>query len=387
MVRPSLVDPHPPAPSLDAQIAGWSADYLRYLKIRRRSVSHRERVQLSLKHFHRWLSDQYPVQKLSIQVVEEYALWLMDEARPHAGTAREGAPGTLSVATQRAYLIDLRSFLRWCGTRDLLPTQAYRWVPVPPAPRSAPKRARNEDIARILEAAAAHDLRSYAMCCLLIDCGLRAGELATLQIDQCDTKNCVIAVHGKTGYRQVAISTKAAAVLEQWLQVQNQKTMYVFPGRKDGHITADTVYQILNRLKAEAGVTGRINPHAWRHAYISNTALKGGNAALTQIQAGHASIETTQRYFGFGIQELREYQQRVSALPDLMPAEMPSFPAKKRRAPRPNADELRTAILECPNWEALGRRYGVTGAAVKKWAQKWLLLPVYREAKRLRRKS
>ncbi len=387
MLSTSFVDPCPPTYPLGSQIAQWSTDYLRYLKIRRRSVSHRERVQLSLKHFHSWLSDQQAVQTLSIQVIEAYALWLMDEARPHAGTPREGDPGTLAVATQRAYLIDLRSFLRWCGTRDLLSAQAYRWVPVPPAPRSAPKRARNEDIARILKVAAKQDLRSYAMCCLLIDCGLRAGELATLRIDQCDTENCVIAVSGKTGYRQVAISAKAAAVLDQWLRVCDEDTGYVFPGRKDGHISGDTVYQILNRLKAEAGVTGRINPHAWRHAYISNTALKGGNAALTQIQAGHASIETTQRYFGFGIQELREYQKRVSALPDLMPPEMPPLPAKRQVAPRPNAEELRAAILECPNWEALGRRYGVTGAAVKKWAQKWRLLPVYQEAKRLRRRS
>ena len=355
--------------------------YLRYLKIKRCSEAHRDRVNRSLVHFEKWLTTVYS--PCLIQgLIEDYALWLMEEARPHAGTQREGAPGGLAVASQRGYLVDLRSFLRWCVDRGNAPMQAKSWVPVPPPPKHGIKRAQNSDISRILRAAQS-DLRDYALCCLLIDCGLRAGELASLQIENCDFSSRSIVVIGKTGYRSVAISIQAAEVLQRWIEFLGVEQGHVFPGRKDGHLSANGVYQIMVRLRNRAGVKGRINPHAWRHAYISNTAVRGGNAALTQIQAGHSSIATTEEYFGFGIAEIRDYQDRVTILPELVTdIPLPNAPVT-RPLPRPTRDELAEALRDCPNWEALGRKYGVTGAAVKKWAKKWQLVDIYGNSSRL----
>ena len=346
--------------------------YLRYLKVKRRSEAHRDRVNRSLVHFEKWLTSVNSPY-LNQTLIEDYALWLMEEARPHAGTLREGAPGGLSIASQRGYLVDLRSFLRWCVDRGNAPILAKSWVPVPPPPKHGIKRAQNSDISRILRAAQ-EDLRDYALCCLLIDCGLRAGELGSLRIEDSDLLSRSILVTGKTGYRSVAISIHAAEVLDRWIKLLKREQGYVFPGRKNGHLSANGVYQIMIRLRNKAGVNGRINPHAWRHAYISNTVVRGGNAALTQVQAGHSSIATTEEYFGFGIAEIRDYQDRVTVLPELV-ADVPlPNTTVTRPLPRPTRDELTQAIRECPNWEALGRRYGVTGAAVKKWAKKWDLI-------------
>lgn len=359
-------------------------EYVRALRIKRRSEAHQDRVRLSLSKFVAWLHDN-PEPVLNVELIEDFALWLMDEARPFEGTAREGPPGSLSVASQRGYLIDLRSFLKWCHARRHIPYPAHQWVPVPKPPRIGIKRANNEDIRRILDVARA-DLRDYTLCCLLIDCGLRAGELSSMRIEACDLENRSVVVNGKTGFRTVVLSKQAAEVLARWLEYRHESTGYVFPGRKDGHLSANAVYQILMRLRDEAEVKGRINPHAWRHAYISNTAIRGGNAALTQIQAGHANIATTEVYFGFSLAELREYQERVTALPDLAPIHPQEVPAPQRRLPRPSQEELLNAIRACPNWEALGRQYGVSGAAVKKWARRWGLVEEYREAKRHRRR-
>ncbi|MBX3000717.1 MAG: site-specific integrase [Caldilineaceae bacterium] len=253
------------------------------------------------------------------------------------------------------------------------------WVPVPAAPKHGIKRAQNSDISRMLHVAR-EDLRDYTLCCLLIDCGLRAGEAGTLRIENCNLPDRTLVVYGKTGYRTVVISIDAATVLLHWLNARKEQQGYVFPGRKNGHLSANGIYQVMMRLRSKADVNGRVNPHAWRHAYISNTAVRGGNSALTQIQAGHASIATTQEYFGFGVAELREYQDRVTALPELMP-DAPVPPSTHTALPRPTPAELEQAIQECPNWEALGRRYGVTGAAVKKWARKWQLQAAYQKTK------
>lgn len=350
-------------------------EYLRSLRVRRRSSAHLGRVDLSMRRFIQWLAT-VSSPHLSVDLIEEYALWLMDSARPYVGTPRQGEPGSLSVASQRAYLIDLRSFLKWCATRNYVPSSSHRWVPVPQAQKNGIKRASNADIRRILEVAK-DNLRDYTVCCLLIDCGMRAGELGSMLIEQCDMENRIVSVTGKTGYRTIAISNQAAEVLTMWLDYSEQKSGYVFPGKKASHMSANGIYQIMVRLSERANTEGRVNPHAWRHAYISNTAVRGGNAALTQVQAGHASITTTEQYFGFGLAELRDYQERVTALPELSPVGPLVAPIKDDVLPRPNREELVEAIQSCSNWQALGRRYGVSGVAVKKWAVKWGVLHHY----------
>lgn len=369
--------------SLGDTMSQWFHSYLRYLKIRGRSESHQDRVARSFKRFHQWVGTK-PYETFSIDVIEEYALWLLESAIPHFGTSRQGNAGELAVATRRAYLVDMRAFMRWCGGREYLPERAYKWVPIPTRSKKEPKRALNADIAAILDAAS-DNLRDYTVCCLLIDFGPRASELATLRVEHCDLERRVLKVHGKTGDRHAMISSHAADSLREWLEVRNTSVGYVFPGRIDGHLTTIGVYQILKRLKIKAGVRGRVNPHAWRHAYITNSLVKGGNLGMTRMQAGHSNITTTQEYMeDFLGDEMREYQQRVTSLPDLAPAQTPKATPEQVMLPKPqSADELADAIRKTPNWQALGRMYGVSGVAVKKWAVKWGLVAVYETAHRL----
>ena len=364
--------------SLVIKLGEWQGNYMRYLKIRERSDPHLERVEISLGHFRSWLAASGHL-GLNIDVLEEFAYWLMTEARPFAGTARQGKPGTLSVASRRAYLIDLRSFLKWCGVREYLADKVHTWVAIPARPKKKPKRAYNDDIQRILKVAA-ENLRDYTLCCLLIDVGPRAGELATLLIEKCDLDRRVLEVTGKTGERSMMISSFAEKPLREWLKIRDTHAGYVFPGGCDGHITPSGISQLMGRLKERAGVKGRVNPHAWRHAYITSTLLNGGNLGMTRIQAGHANISTTQMYLeDFIGDELRDYQERITPLPALEPYNKPTAADH----PRPIRSELEAAIWEQPNWEALGRRFGVSGVSVKKWAKKWDLVAVYDEAKEM----
>ncbi|MBP8125660.1 MAG: tyrosine-type recombinase/integrase [Caldilineaceae bacterium] len=377
---PTSVSIGAPANSLLNTVERASTSYFRYLKVRKRSSSHLERIELSLSRFVIWICETNPDQ-VNADMFDEYALWLMEEYRPYPGTSQEGEPGTLSDASQRAYLTDLRGFVKWGGTRDFFDSRASTWVPVPPPSKGKPKRAHNVDIARIFEVAK-HDLRDFTICCLLIDFGPRAGELATMRIENCDLDRRIVRVSGKTGDRHVMLSTLAANGLREWLTVRNTSVGYIFPGKKHGHLTGMGIHSVLRRLKKKAGVSGRVNPHAWRHAYITNSLVKGGNLGMTRVQAGHSNITTTQMYMeDFMSDELRDYQDRVTSLPDLIPVGAPSAEGTVIVLPRPTREDFQKAIWDRPNWEALGRSYGVSGVAVKKWAAKWGLIAEYDKAK------
>ena len=145
-------------------------------------------------------------------------------------------------------------------------------------------------------------LRDRALLAVLVGCGLRRQEAATLTLDsiqQRDGRWVIVDMHGKGGrVRTVPVPAWAKAAIDGWTQAAGFQDGRVFrPVNKGGRIsgqgmTAQSVYEV---VKAYAG---DIAPHDLRRTF-AKLAHKG-HAAIDQIQLslGHASIMTTERYLG-----------------------------------------------------------------------------------------
>ena len=77
-----------------------------------------------------------------------------------------------------------------------------------------------------------------------------------------------------------------------------------------GRLSANGVTEVVLAVGAEAGSPG-LRPHRLRHT--NGTRLRRGGADPAQIQAlmGHASIDTTARYFRAGHAEVAGVVDRV----------------------------------------------------------------------------
>ena len=71
-------------------------------------------------------------------------------------------------------------------------------------------------------------------------------------------------------------------------------------------MTGSTVIQMLRRMGKRAGVSGRVNPHAFRHAFAREFMLNGGDIGTVSQILGHTQIAVTKQFYAvFSTEELK----------------------------------------------------------------------------------
>ena len=79
---------------------------------------------------------------------------------------------------------------------------------------------------------------------------------------------------------------------------------YLFGTQKQSHFTANTAAQHLQRLYAQAAITGTTS-HSGRRTRLTELSSKGVGVRVLAEMAGHASIQTTQRYIDVNDEQMR----------------------------------------------------------------------------------
>ena len=147
--------------------------------------------------------------------------------------------------------------------------------------------------------------RDRALLALLVGCGLRRSELATLdlaRIQQREGRWVVVDIEGKGNrVRSVPMPAWAKAAIEGWTAAAHIESGRLFraisqKGDLGESLTAQAVYLIVKRHAEEIGV--EIAPHDLRRTFAK--LAHRGRSPLEQIQLslGHESILTTERYLG-----------------------------------------------------------------------------------------
>jgi integrase/recombinase XerD len=146
-------------------------------------------------------------------------------------------------------------------------------------------------------------LRDRALLELFYASGLRVSELAGLAIQQVDLDNGFLRVFGKGAKeRVVPVGGKAVDALKTYLAagrpafVKARSGGALFLSERGGPLSRKTLWVIVQKYAAKAGLTRGVKPHLLRHSFASH--LLGGGADLRAIQEmlGHANLSTTQIY-------------------------------------------------------------------------------------------
>ncbi len=199
-----------------------------------------------------------------------------------------------SVATRLANHQALRSLYRWVESRDRLPNPMDD-ILAPRRPRQIRPTLEIEQLSQVLDSASSP--RDRALLTLLIDTGIRQGELATLLKGGISRET--IAIKGKCGERLVPISQETQRLL--LALAAETPGDYVFAGR-GGHLSRSAIYRIVSSALRAAGISGiKMGAHRLRHAVGKAWLVAGGDLRSLQQLLGHADIRTTQIYAGLNI--------------------------------------------------------------------------------------
>lgn len=224
--------------------------------------------------------------------------------------------GRYSVYTLRARLRSLKRFFNWLFEEGRINTNPARLLRMPRTPRLLPRGISTCDFERLL--AATDSDRDAALLLVLRDTGCRSAEIAGLRVRDVDIGKGIAVVIGKGGQERFTfLSPLTCKALKKWLGVRAGLAPDdpVFVTAK-GPFRPCTLNEVLRRLASKAGVTGRVNPHSFRHAFARDWLLSGGDLVSLSHILGHVDIQTTRIYASFATAELQEMHRRHSPLAD-----------------------------------------------------------------------
>jgi hypothetical protein len=145
--------------------------------------------------------------------------------------------------------------------------------------------------------------RDLAVFRLLLDVGLRRGEIASLHLTDVDMETGKIGVLGKgrTGKEPLTLPEETKAALRAWMRVRGEAPGPLFPnfdraGKGSGKpLTGAGIYSLVRYLGKQVGI--RTRPHGIRHTAITEALeLSGGNYRAAQKFSRHADPRTLLRY-------------------------------------------------------------------------------------------
>jgi len=214
----------------------------------------------------------------------------------------------LSPHTLYAYATAIKRLFNWLEENEHLPQDSNPAVRLrkPKLPRSQTKDIKLDDVRALLIAARSSKpfpQRDYFLILFFIDTACRIGGLLNLRISDVDIeKRQAVVTEKGSKIRYLDFTEKTQAALREWLAVRPSQTDFLFVGAR-GQLTRWGITDILRRLKKAAGITGRVNPHSFRHAFAKNYVMNGGDLGTLSDILGHSDVMVTKQYYAIFARE------------------------------------------------------------------------------------
>ncbi len=206
-------------------------------------------------------------------------------------------PATVSLAYR-----SLQPFFRWAQGEDEIATSPMDRMSPPIVPEKPPPILREPEIRAILDACAGTDFearRDTAIIRLLLDTGMRRGELAGLALDEVDLGQQVALVMGKGRRPRVCpFGNRTAQARDRYLR---RRAAHAHAQRLElwlapkGPLSDSGILQVLRRRGATAGIE-KLHPNQFRHTYAHMWLAEGGNEGDLMHLAGWKSRQMLSRY-------------------------------------------------------------------------------------------
>jgi integrase len=236
--------------------------------------------------------------------------------RPVAQLARTHIEAWLSSlshvahSTRRTYYAIVRRFCRWLTELGQIRRDPTLGVRTPKVPRSVPRALTPADTAAVW--LVLPDARARCVIALMLELGLRVGEVVALELGDIDWSGRAVRVHGKGGHtREMPLTPRAERAIATYLcdRPPRGSTGPLVRSYSDNRSAVTPVYlsSLVSRWMATAGVKRRAwdgrTAHAWRHTAASELADVEPDLRVVQQFLGHVHLSSTQVY-------LRRVEQR-----------------------------------------------------------------------------
>ncbi len=169
---------------------------------------------------------------------------------------------------------------------------------------------------RALRDAVRNDARTLAIVELLLQTGIRIGELAKLEVSDLKFGNpatMMVPFLGTHPEREVPLNTSAQKAVKGYLELRgNAKTDHLFITKTSNPLLVRNIRATIDRYFKLAGIEGaKVND--LRHTFVAHHLSEGASLVLISKIAGHKRISTTEKYLSY-VQRSGEEKGELSEL-------------------------------------------------------------------------
>ncbi|WP_273122759.1 tyrosine-type recombinase/integrase [Bacillus weihaiensis] len=272
--------------------------------------------------FKKWYEESFgqilDPQRVSALDVQNYKQYLLK-------VAKNKQQGRLSPKTVNKKIEGLRTyfrFLKHTGVIEVSPVDKVKPQKIQKRSDSVRWLDRNEKnyLVRVMNTPGEWRnkenlmIRNRAIVYFMLHAGLRIGEVVNLEMDDLDLVKQIIYIQdGKGGkFRRVEMNKDLLTALKQWLDIRPlDKGQQVFISQK-GPMTAQGIQSMFREIRIKTNIED-LTPHALRHTFCHDLAVKGVSLSLIADLAGHSDLNTTRIYIRSNEEERRKALSMLSA--------------------------------------------------------------------------
>jgi len=281
-----------------------------------------------LKLFSRYLKENRhsnSIEEFNIENAREYVLYIRSRSKFGKYTNAQVQHAGLSPQTVRGHIRGLKALSSWLYREKYTDENMLLNLKIPKAPVKLIEPLTDGEISRITSSInqdSPTGSRNHVIFVTALDNGLRASEIANINLGQLDLEKGFVKVMGKgSKERIVPIGDYVKMMLWSYInKVRAEPTVTgcdnLFLSTTGEPITANTIKLVFSRLAKISGVK-RLHAHLCRHTFAINYLLNGGDIFSLREILGHTTLEMVNHYLHFTRSQLTAQHHKYSPMDKL----------------------------------------------------------------------
>ena len=278
-----------------------------------------------LKLFLRYLKENTRSNRIgefNIENARNYVLYLRSRNKFGRYTNTYVQHSGLLPQTVRGHIRGLKAFSSWLYREQYTDENRLRYLKIPRVPVKLIEPLTDQEINQItasINQDSPTGSRNHAIFVTALDNGLRASELADIELGQLNLKGGYVKVMGK-GAKERIVPIGDFVKMTLWNYIDRIRPgpaiigcdkLFLSPAGKP--ITANTIKLVFSRLAKKSGVK-RLHCHLCRHTFAINYLLNGGDIFSLREILGHTTLEMVNHYLHFTRSQLTAQHHKYSPM-------------------------------------------------------------------------
>lgn len=286
--------------------------FLHEQKARGNSLKTISSYKANLNRFYEFTGD-IDVKSINKKTIMDFIIYLQEKPK-NTGHTKKKVDNDIKISsvTVRSYTRDVKAFMNWLYFEELVDVCIFDKMKLPRAFKPVIRILSEYDIERIIQycrCCGQYATRNELLVLLMLDCGLRATEVCTIELKNIDLKNGILIVKGKGNKeRIVPIGHKTFEFMKKHLE--KCKTKFLFEDRYGKPFNYNSLACIIKRIKSKTNIEN-LHAHLFRHTFATLYIVNGGDIKSLQAILGHTSLKMCENYLhlasSYSISQYKKY--------------------------------------------------------------------------------